>query len=175
MPKHRLGKLERLARKDAFKEGREAREAIIKANQAAGLWARDAEKRFKPERYSSIGYNFKANTHKQFYLPFIPATKIYGRKVGNKVVRTIQKPAIGDADLYTQKPDFNGHRDNEAEVRVGTSKPHGVKVVDKLTGEEKFLRVRGKPRYAPVGKPDSVPKDGAKGVVVGAKRQDGCK
>lgn len=48
---------------------------------------------------------------------------------------------------------------NEVEVRIGTSKTRLVRVIDKYTGEEKFIKVGPKPLYGPIG---SKMKDGGK-------------
>jgi hypothetical protein len=49
------------------------------------------------------------------------------------------------------KPDHKN--DKRCMVKVGMTKPHGLMIEDKETGERKYIKVPAKPRYKEVGLP----------------------
>lgn len=71
------------------------------------------------------------------------------------------KTSVTDSELYESQPKAHKER-GEARVRIGTTPSRGIFLTDKVTGEEKYVRLKPKAKWQDVGLPSCNPKDGGK-------------
>jgi hypothetical protein len=69
---------------------------------------------------------------------------------------------LTDQELYLGGLDRDHKERGEARIRVGTTPSRMVPIKDKLTGEEKLVRVKAKAKWQDVGLVSCKPKDGGK-------------
>ena len=74
--------------------------------------------------------------------------------------RTQGKTSLSNSELYSDNKPVPQR--GECKVRIGTTPSRGIMMVDKETGEEKYVKLKAKPKYQDVGLVSCVPKDGGK-------------
>lgn len=75
-------------------------------------------------------------------------------------LKGMPKSILKDADLYKVKLDVTGGSRAECKVRIGTTPSRGIIMLDKETGEEKYVKLKSKPKFQNVGEVTCYPKDG---------------
>lgn len=75
---------------------------------------------------------------------------------------TQQRTSLTDSELYDMDTRVIHKDRGEARVRVGTTPSRMVPIKDKVTGEEKIVRVKAKAKWQDVGHVSCTPKDGGK-------------